>query len=104
MAELPKNRQIQPAIIKRTKVMFTLSTPGFLSFWDFLTFFLLKKLGFGGLWLGLGVLGSQRCACCSALIYIIALTVTPYPSTECSKAAETWLQDTFARARTRPKG
>ena len=40
--------------------MFTVSTPGFLSFGDFWTRFFWKKLGFGGYgW----VWGSRRCAC-----------------------------------------
>ena len=43
-------------------IMFTVSTPGFLSFGDFWTRVVWKKLGFGGLGLGLGVLGSRRCA------------------------------------------
>ena len=49
--------------------MFTVSTPGFLSFWDFLTFFFGRSLVLGG-WVGFG---GREGALASALIYIVVV-------------------------------
>ena len=51
-------------------IMFTVSTPGFLSFWYVRTSFCCcKKLGFGGLGLGLGVWGGEGALASALILY-----------------------------------
>ena len=105
--------------------MFTVSTPSFLSFWDFWTF-LLEEAWFWGVGFG-----GRKGALASALIYVTQISsrktklyymnelfarknmlYTRYPivaralgqAAAFRPSASTCMQDTFARARTRPKG